>query len=463
MSIADGQKANATNFNNAFVSKTTQTTKGDLIGRTTTGPERVPVGANGDVLVADSTQSTGVAYSGRLTAAEGDISTLQSDVGALQSDVSTLQSDVSTLQTDINNKADTDLGNLAATSINADLDPSAPNARDFGDDANFWRLMKLVRVGTSANIVSFTGDTTSGSPTITNVSAVTGLYSGNILSIIGSGAPDATTISSFASGPNTVTMDQNATATASGVTFYAVHALFVRSENQTGANPSGMLLTRTGNTVDGKSGPQLRRTGNATGTGASGDIIDSTGTTSSGLRGAILQTARFTRLPNQSADPSSPLNGAIYYNTTSNVFRFYNGTTWADVGSGGSFVAASQAEMEAATSTTVGVTPGRQQFHPSAAKVWVQWIGSTVLASYNVSSVTDNGNADQTINFTAPFSSANYSIAGCSGLNATSMRAVCQQYNAHGPATGSCRLQIIQSDGLLSARVRGQAVFYGDQ
>lgn len=463
MSIADGQKANATNFNNAFVSKTTQTTKGDLLGRTTTGPERVPVGANGDVLVADSAQSTGVAYSGRLTAAEGDISTLQSDVGTLQSDVSNLETDVSTLQTDIGNKADTNLDNLVSTAINADLDPSAPNARDLGDDANFWRLLKLVRVGTSANVVSFTGDTTSGSPTITNVSSVTGLYGQNLLSIIGSGVPDTTTISSFTTGPNTVTMDQNATATASGVTFYAVHGLFVRSENQTGVNPSGMLLNRTGSTVDGRSGPLLRRTGNATGTGASGDIIDSTGSVVSGLRGAILQAARFTRLPNQSADPTSPLAGAIYYNTSTNVFRFYNGTTWADVGSGGSFVAATQAEMETGTSTTVGVTPGRQQFHPSAAKAWVQWNGSTVLASYNVSSVTDNGSADQTINFTTAFSSANYGIAGCSGLNNTSMRAVVQPYNFTAPTASSCRLQIVQADGILSGAVRGQAVFYGDQ
>lgn len=111
MSVSDGQKAQAAVFNAAFVSKTTQTTKGDLIGRSTTGPERVPVGTNGQVLVADSAQTTGVAYSSRLTDAESDISGLQTDVGVLQTDVGTLQTDVGTLQTDVGT-LQTDVGTL---------------------------------------------------------------------------------------------------------------------------------------------------------------------------------------------------------------------------------------------------------------------------------------------------------------------------------------------------------------
>jgi hypothetical protein len=183
----------------------------------------------------------------------------------------------------------------------------------------------------------------------------------------------------------------------------------------------------------------------------------------SGVRGILNLLGRFVTFPSLAANPSSPVAGGVYYNSASNVLRFYNGSAWSDVGAGGGFTAATQAEMEAATSTTVGVTPGRTQYHPGVAKAWVQWVSSTVLASYNVSSVTDNGSADQTINFTTAFSSASYSMAGMSGLNNTSMRAVCQPYNFSGPAAGSCRLQIIQSDGLLSAAVRGQAVFYGDQ
>ena len=35
--------------------------------------------------------------------------------------------------------------------------------------------------------------------------------------------------------------------------------------------------------------------------------------------------------PSLASDPASGVNGAIYYNTTSNVLKFYNGTIWYDV------------------------------------------------------------------------------------------------------------------------------------
>lgn len=73
--------------------------------------------------------------------------------------------------------------------------------------------------------------------------------------------------------------------------------------------------------------------------------------------------------------------------------------------------AASQAEMETASSTTVAVTPGRQHYHPSAAKAWVNWDADGTIAiqtSYNVSSITDNGVGDYTINFSVTFSSTEY-------------------------------------------------------
>lgn len=51
---------------------------------------------------------------------------------------------------------------------------------------------------------------------------------------------------------------------------------------------------------------------------------------------------------------------------------------------------ASQADMEAGSSLIVMVTPGRQQFHPSAAKFWVKHKpGAVNSASYNISGVAD--------------------------------------------------------------------------
>ncbi len=39
--------------------------------------------------------------------------------------------------------------------------------------------------------------------------------------------------------------------------------------------------------------------------------------------------------PNLSSDPASGIAGAIYYNTSSNVLKYYNGSSWTEVGSGG--------------------------------------------------------------------------------------------------------------------------------
>ncbi|MDV7992064.1 hypothetical protein [Rhodococcus sp. IEGM 1374] len=40
------------------------------------------------------------------------------------------------------------------------------------------------------------------------------------------------------------------------------------------------------------------------------------------------------RVQNLASDPSSPVKGQVYFNTTSNKFRVYNGTTWDEMGTG---------------------------------------------------------------------------------------------------------------------------------
>lgn len=81
--------------------------------------------------------------------------------------------------------------------------------------------------------------------------------------------------------------------------------------------------------------------------------------------------------------------------------------------------AASQAEMEAASLTTVFVSPGRQHFHPSAAKAWVLFDGTgspiTPAASYNMdptTPITDNGTGDYVLNWGTDPSSANVCVIG---------------------------------------------------
>jgi hypothetical protein len=83
---------------------------------------------------------------------------------------------------------------------------------------------------------------------------------------------------------------------------------------------------------------------------------------------------------------------------------------------------ASSSDQATGTSTSKVVTPAVQQSHPSAAKVWVRFNSSGVIAgSYNVSSITDNSVGSWTVNFTTAFSSGNYSgIASGGFLSGTS-------------------------------------------
>ena len=56
------------------------------------------------------------------------------------------------------------------------------------------------------------------------------------------------------------------------------------------------------------------------------------------------------------------------------------------------------------------------------AKAWVNFNGTSTVAiraSYNVSSITDNGTGDYTVNFTTAFADANYSVVGMTKLRDT--------------------------------------------
>ena len=92
------------------------------------------------------------------------------------------------------------------------------------------------------------------------------------------------------------------------------------------ANPGGPLSITTINTPTYASGNITIATGNAS-SSTSGNIVLQTGTAST-IRGSIQLNALYAILPMQAADPTGTA-GAIYYNTTSNTIRWYNGTVWA--------------------------------------------------------------------------------------------------------------------------------------
>lgn len=89
------------------------------------------------------------------------------------------------------------------------------------------------------------------------------------------------------------------------------------------------------------------------------------------------------------------------------------------------FPAATQADMEAGASLITSVTPGRQQFHPSAVKCWIVCgVTGNILASYNITSIVDTGTGDVAITIATDFSSANWScVMSVQRINSTAAEA----------------------------------------
>lgn len=142
------------------------------------------------------------------------------------------------------------------------------------------------------------------------------------------------------------------------------------------------------------------------------------------------------------------------------------GLKWDTVSSGLS--AATQAEMEAASSTTVAVTPGRQQYHPSAAKFWVKFNGTgtpAINASYNFTSITDNGTGYYTLNIGTDFSSGSYCVVASSAkLSGASSSATIMMASPLGAFNaGDFGLITSNLDGTLSDSDANFVTGYGDQ
>jgi hypothetical protein len=129
-------------------------------------------------------------------------------------------------------------------------------------------------------------------------------------------------------------------------------------------------------------------------------------------------------------------------------------------------VAATQSDMETATSTTTAVTPGVVKNHPGVAKAWVSFNGTGTLAvnaSHNVSSVTDNNTGDYTVNFTTAFSSANYAVIALADIASGATRNTPATVNIHTKSTSSCRILLHDATATPQDFEIVDLVFFGDQ
>ena len=89
----------------------------------------------------------------------------------------------------------------------------------------------------------------------------------------------------------------------------------------------------------------------------------------------------------------------------------------------------------------------------TTCKAWVNFDGTSTVAiraSYNVSSITDNGTGNYTVNFTTAMPDANYSICGTVGRGAgfTSPRVI--GVGNTNPTSSAAQVSVIDDAGNLS-------------
>ena len=143
--------------------------------------------------------------------------------------------------------------------------------------------------------------------------------------------------------------------------------------------------------------------------------------------------------------PVSPASGNSRYNTTLAALEYYTGTAW---------------ESSATATSTLTQFNASGSAPVYACRAWVNFNGQGVVAiraSGNVSSITDNGTGDYTVNFTTAMSDANYTVATSGHGDVTNYNRNCQVRGT--PTTSSVRVMTDGYSGLYDVEFVFVAIF----
>lgn len=86
----------------------------------------------------------------------------------------------------------------------------------------------------------------------------------------------------------------------------------------------------------------------------------------------------------------------------------------------------------------------------AALKAWVNFNGTgtvAIRASYNVSSITDNGTGDYTVNFTNALQDANYCVSGSAIIGSNTTPSALSGAGNYSQSTTALRFQTFQVGG----------------
>lgn len=124
--------------------------------------------------------------------------------------------------------------------------------------------------------------------------------------------------------------------------------------------------------------------------------------------------------PALASDPASGTAGAIYFNTSSNVLKFYNGTTWTAVGTGASSSASAIQSLDTApnspTQGSVYFDTTEQTIKAYNGTIWYDVAGPKEILDHT--HFAGEGGV-RTVDYGSYISQANYVVSMDGGTSST--------------------------------------------